>query len=486
MWIAIDGQKIEFKDAKNLWGLSTSQTQAILREEMEDNTVQVVTIGPAGEKRVLFASTSCGGRMFGRGGSGAVMGSKNLKAIAIKGSMDLPWFESSSFIQQAKKAREKIRANPLTQKNGPFQKYGTTFTTEVTQSAGVLPTRNWQEGVFEGAERVYSEAFFERKMRLATCFQCPIQCSRVVKTKEGIRGIKTEGPEYETIYALGSNCGINDPDTIIEADLLCEEYGIDTISCGVVISFVMECSEKKILNGRYGTPYLHFGDSEGLLEAIQLIGKREGCGRLLGEGVRRVSEEIGDETKHFAMCIKGLELPGYDPRGMKAMALLYATSDRGGCHLRGSTLRSELLGLPNPMDRFGYNGKAGFVAELQKIYTLMNVLSECLFANFALTLDDYSAALSSFFEETMTSKDLLSLGKRIWDLTRLFNCREGFSVEDDTLPSRLFDDPIPSGPSKGQVVDRHSFESMKDEYYEIQGWDRKTGRPSLDIGKYVI
>jgi aldehyde:ferredoxin oxidoreductase len=486
IWIAIDDQKIEFKDAKNLWGLSTSQTQAILREEMKDNTVQVVTIGPAGEKRVLFASTSCGGRMFGRGGSGAVLGSKNLKAIAIRGSMNLPWFESPSFIQQATKAREKIRANPLTQKNGSFQKYGTTFTTEVTQSAGVLPTRNWQEGVFEGAERVYSEAFFERKMRSTTCFQCPIQCSRIVQTKEGKRGIKTEGPEYETIYAFGSNCGINDPDTIIEGDLLCEEYGIDTISCGVVISFLMECSEKKILNGRYGKPYLNFGDSEGLLEAIQLIGKREGYGRLLGEGVRRVSEEIGDETKHFAMCIKGLELPGYDPRGMKAMALLYATSDRGGCHLRGSTLRAELLGLPNPMDRFGYEGKAGFVAELQKIYTLMNVLSECLFANFALTLDDYSAALSSLFEESMTSKDLLSSGKRIWDLTRLFNCREGFSTEDDTLPTRLFEDPIPSGPSKGQVIDRHSFESMKDEYYQIQGWDRKTGRPSLDIRKYVI
>ena len=203
----------------------------------------------------------------------------------------------------------------------------------------------------------------------------------------------------------------------------------------------------------------------------------------MGQGF---SEEIGPETKHFAMCVKGLELPGYDPRGMKAMALLYATSDRGGCHLRGSTLRSELLGLPTPMDRFEYNRKAGFVAELQKIYTLMNVFSECLFANFALTLDDYSAALSSLFEEPITPKDLLSLGKRIWDLTRLFNCREGFSVEDDTLPSRLFDDPLPSGPSRGQIVDRHSFESMKDEYYEIQRWDRRTGRPSLDIGRYVI
>jgi len=202
--------------------------------------------------------------------------------------------------------------------------------------------------------------------------------------------------------------------------------------------------------------------------------------------VKRLSEEIGAETKRFAMCVKGLELPGYDPRIMKAMALLYGTSDRGGCHLRGSTLRSELLGLPNPIDRFGYEGKAGLVAELQKIYTLMNVFSECLFANFALTLDDYSTALSSLFEESITPNDLLSLGKRVWDLTRLFNMREGFSTEDDTLPTRLFEDPIPSGPSKGQVVDRGSFESMKDEYYQIQGWDRKTGMPSLDVKKYTI
>jgi aldehyde:ferredoxin oxidoreductase len=186
------------------------------------------------------------------------------------------------------------------------------------------------------------------------------------------------------------------------------------------------------------------------------------------------------------MFTKGLELPGYDPRGMKAMALLYATSDRGGCHLRGSTLRSELLGLPHPIDRFGYNGKASLVVELQKVYTLMNVFSECLFANFALTLDDYSAALGSLFEETLIPKDLLSIGKRIWDLTRLFNCREGFSVEDDTLPPRLFEDPVPSGPSKGQIIDRNHFESMKDEYYQIQGWDKKTGKPLFDMGRYLF
>lgn len=486
VWVDIHDRDIEFRDAENLWGLSTSQTQAIIRKETNDNTVEVVTIGRAGEKQVLFASTACGGRMFGRGGSGAVMGSKNLKAISIKGSTDLPFFKTASFLQQVKKAGEKIKTNPMTQKGGSFPKYGTTFTTEVTQTAGVLPTRNWQEGVFEGAEKVYSEAFFERKVKSKTCFQCPIGCSRIVHTKDGKINVKTEGPEYETIYALGSNCGVDNPDTIIKADLLCEEYGLDTISCGVVLSFIMECSEKNILNGRYGGPHLKFGDSEGLLEMIKLIGEREGTGRLLGYGVKRLSEEIGKETKSFAMCVKGLELPGYDPRGMKAMALLYATSDRGGCHLRGSSLRSELLGLPTPIDRFSYEGKPSLVAGLQKIYTLMNIFSECLFANFALTIDDYSTALSSLFEESITLNDLLLVGKRVWDLTRLFNCREGFTPQDDTLPSRLFGDPLPSGPSKGQVIDEGFFELMRDEYYRIQGWDSKTGIPSIDEEGYLI
>jgi aldehyde:ferredoxin oxidoreductase len=380
-----------------------------------------------------------------------------------------------------------LRANPLTGKGGPFQKYGTTFALEVTQTAGVLPTRNWQEGLFEGAERIYSEAFFERKIKSLTCFQCPVQCSNIVQSKEGIMNVTAKRPEYEAIYAFGSNCGIDNPDAIIKANWLCEEYGLDVISCGVVISFIMECVEKNILHGFSGGPPFKFGDSQGLFETIELIGKREGFGRLLGEGVKKVSEEIGSETRPFAMCVKGLELPGYDPRGMKGMALLYATSDRGGCHVRGSTLAAELLGIPTQIDRFGYKNKAGFVAELQKRYVLMNVFSECLFANFAgVTLDDYSAAISSLFEESITTNDLLCTGKRIWDLTRLFNWREGFSVEDDTLPSRLFNEPIPSGPAKGQVVDKHSFESMKEEYYQIQGWDAKKGKPLLDMGEILF
>jgi aldehyde:ferredoxin oxidoreductase len=185
------------------------------------------------------------------------------------------------------------------------------------------------------------------------------------------------------------------------------------------------------------------------------------------------------------MCVKGLELPGYDPRGMKAMSLLYATADRGGCHVRGSTLRSELLGLPAPVDRFSYEGKAAMVAGIQPIYVMMNSFSGCLFSAFALSFDDFAAALGTAFEQAVTSRDLVAAGSRIWNLTRYFNCREGFSREHDTLPARLFEDPVPSGPAKGQVIDRGRFEAMKDEYYRIVGWDRE-GRPTVDPGEYTL
>ncbi len=360
------------------------------------------------------------------------------------------------------------------------------FTVNVMQNMGVLPTRNWQDCVFAGAEKIFSNVFLERKARSTACFRCPIGCGGIVKITDEKPNIVARRPEYETIYAFGSNCGINDPDTIIEANNLCEEFGMDTISCGLTISFVMECSEKEILDGRSGGACLRFGDPEGLLETIRLIGNQEGYGKLLGRGTKRLAEEIGKETDRFAICVKGLELPGYDPRGMKGMALLYATSDRGGCHVRGSTLRAELLGMPVPVDRFAYEGKARLVTELQRHYALMNVYSECLFAGFALTIDDYSAALSALFEKSVTPIDLLSTGKRVWDVTRLFNCREGFSTEDDTLPKRLFEDPVPSGPSKGQVVDKGSFESMKKEYYGYQGWDTNTGIPFFDISSYKI
>jgi aldehyde:ferredoxin oxidoreductase len=488
VWLLVDNSGISFRDARLIWGQSTTESESSIRNGLDGSGIEVATIGRAGERQVLFASIACGGRMFGRGGAGAVMGSKNLKAIALAGKSDLPWFRTEAFMAEARKAREKIRMNPSTKKGGPFPLYGTTFTTNVTNTMGVLPTRNWQEATFEGAEKLYDTAFFARKVKSKTCFQCPIACSRIVTMGAGNQGdaaAEVRCPEYETVYVFGPNCGISDLDTVIRANFLCEEYGLDTISCGCVASFLMECAQRGIVGQNDLHPLPRFGDSDALLDTIKYIGEGGETGNPLIKGTKRLSETVGQGTTRFAMCVKGMELPGYDPRGMKAMALLYATADRGGCHVRGSSLRAELLCLPTPVDRFSYEGKAAMVAGMQPIYVMMNSYSGCLFSAFALTIDDYAGVLSALFEEKMTTQDLVARGRDIWNLTRYFNCREGFSREDDSLPARLFEDPVPAGPAKGHVIVRGRFEAMKDEYYTLVGWD-KDGRPAIDPEEYKI
>jgi aldehyde:ferredoxin oxidoreductase len=485
VWLLVSDAGIFFKDARALWGRSTSETELAVKKEINQRGVEVATIGQSGEKKVYFASIACGQRMFGRGGAGAVMGSKNLKALAFVGQSELPWFKSNAFLNEVKKAREKLQSNPSTKKGGAFSQYGTSFTTAVTNSMGVLPTRNWQEGIFEKADSILGEEFFKKKSRSKTCYQCPVACSMIMKPDiEGDTESTIRRPEYETIYAFGPNCGISDVDTIIKANHLCEEYGLDTISCGVVISYLMECEQRGIITDIIHPPLPKFGDTDTLLETIKYIGEGGRPGNLLVKGVKRLSEAVGQGTQRFAMCVKGLELSGYDPRGMKAMALLYATADRGGCHVRGSTLRAELL--MNPNDRFIYDGKAALAAGMQPIYTMMNSYSGCLFSAFALTIDDYAAVLSTLYEDNITAQELIDTGKRIWNLTRYFNCREGFSRDDDTLPARLFEDPVPFGPTAGQVIDRERFEAMKDEYYELFGWDIKTGIPFIDAEEYRL
>jgi aldehyde:ferredoxin oxidoreductase len=485
IWLMISDTGIVFRDAQALWGKSTSETELALKKEIAQRGAEIATIGQGGEQQVYFASIACGQRMFGRGGAGAVMGSKNLKALALLGRSELPWFKSDAFLIEARKAREKLQSNQSTKKGGIFPQYGTSFTTAVTNSMGVLPTRNWQEGVFEKADSIKAEEFFKKKSRSKTCYQCPIACSMIMKSEsESDTESTIRRPEYETIYAFGPNCGIGDVDTIINANHLCEEYGLDTISCGVVISYLMECQQRGVVADVLLNPLPKFGDADSLLETIKYIGEGGKPDNPVTKGVKRLSEDVGQSTERFAMCVKGLELPGYDPRGMKGMALLYATADRGGCHVRGSTLRAELL--MNPNDRFIYDGKAALAAGMQPIYAMMDSYSGCLFSAFALVIDDYACALSALFEENITAQDLIDAGKRIWNLTRYFNCREGFSREDDVLPARLFEDPVPFGPTKGQVVDRTRFEAMKDEYYQILGWDIKTGVPMIDPGEYKI
>jgi aldehyde:ferredoxin oxidoreductase len=480
VYLIVDHGKVTLHDASHLCGLSTTETEKKLKDDLKPNRkgkMSVAAIGPAGEKQVRFSGIVTERRMFGRGGAGAVMGSKNLKAVVLKGEAKVDVADETGFKIVIKRCQQKIAEHHLTKKGGIFPHIGTIMTVDLTQETGTLPTRNWKENTFDYAEGINGESFKKHIIRSRACYLCPIGCSRDTKGTAGGMEYVTEGPEYETIYAFGSNCEIGDPEVIIAADKLCDEYGMDSISCGGVIGFAMECFEKGLISKEEtGGVNLSFGNGEAVLALIHLIGKREGIGRLLSEGVKIASDKI-EGSSGFAMHVKGLEPPGYDPRGMKGQGLTYALSDRGACHLRSNTIRTELLGLPTPIDRYSYTGKAEMIRELQLTYVIFDSLIGCAFGGFAITQDDYVDGVSAVTGWSFTLKELREIAERTWNLTRLFNVREGFTRKDDTLPQRLFKEASTKGPSKGQVVDREAFERMLDEYYEIVGWGKSTGIP---------
>lgn len=489
-YVWIDEGKITIKDAEDLWGLPCPRAEQLLKEKL-GKSISVAAIGPAGEKGVRFANIFSQSRAYGRGGSGAVMGSKNVKAVAVSGNIKLAIDDDVRFKAIVRSCRQKIAAHPLVGKKGSFPRVGTMHTVDLTQETGTLPSQNWQENTSTQSDFVGSEDFEKFIVRPRACFGCPIGCSRETRVEVDGDEIITEGPEYETIYAFGANCGIDDPQIIVAADQLCDEYGMDTISCGGVIGFAMECFEKELLSETDTDGLtLQFGNKHALVEMIHRIGKREGIGRLLSEGVKRAATKIKG-SEFFAIHVKGLELPGYDPRGMKGQALTYALSDRGGCHLRSNTLRTELMGLPVALDRYSYENKAEMVREIQLRPVIFNSVVACFFSTFALTIEDYAEAISAATGWPLTPEKLLLIAERIWNLTRLFNVREGFQKADDTLPERLFTQASSKGPSKGEVVDRASFEKMRETYYRIAGWDPQSGIPTeaklreLDLDKKI-
>lgn len=480
VYVFVDQERVSLEDASSLWGLSTFETQEHLRTDLKPEKKEqlgIAVIGPAGERLVRFAGIVTEKRIFGRGGAGAVMGSKNLKAVVVKGSKEVTIFDKAGFREAVKGCQEKIAAHPLTKRGGVFPRIGTIMTVDLTQETGTLPTRHWRENQFDGFAQIDGSGFTPYITKARACYRCPIGCSRDTKTVVGGEEYITEGPDYETIYAFGPNLEIGDASVVIAADKLCDEYGMDTISCGTVIGFAMECAEKGII-AKNDLPFdLSFGNGDAVLAVVHLIGKGEGIGELLAEGVMRASSKIKGSSD-FAMHVKGLELPGYDPRGMKGQGLSYALSDRGACHVRANTIRTELLGLPTPIDRYAYEGKAAMVAELQLTYTMFDCLIGCSFGGLAITPDDYVEGLRAVTGWPFTPEELRTITQRVWALTRLFNSREGFTRKDDTLPKRLLTESSTKGPSKGQVVDKEAFNRMLDEYYEIVGWDKTTGIPT--------
>ena len=461
VYLWINGDEVEIRDASKIWGKDTYEATDALLEET-DPKAQVACIGPAGENLGLMAAIMTDKhRAAGRGGVGAVMGSKNLKAIVAKGTGTAGVHDPERLKTAVERSRRLIKKNAVTNKSLPV--YGTPVLVSVANELGMLPTNNFQAGTFNDAEGVSGEKLLERfSAGTYHCHGCPIGCGRLSQ----IQGRKVGGPEYESLWALGPQCGINDLEWITLANDRCNHLGLDTISTGSTIGAAMELVQR----GKLDAP-LKFGDTTGILDIIEDMAHMRGLGAEMSEGSKRLTERYG--APELAMQAKGLELPAYDPRGAQGHALGYATSNRGGCHLRSYLIGPEVLGSPVLVDRDRPDGKADLVMLYQDLSAAMDCMVVCRFTNFAWTVDDYAELISAGTGIEFSGRDLLRLGERIYNLERLFNLREGFTAKDDTLPPRFFE-PLPEGGSRNRVV---HLEEMLKEYYKLRGWD-KEGRPT--------
>ncbi|MDO9509542.1 MAG: aldehyde ferredoxin oxidoreductase family protein [Thermovirgaceae bacterium] len=465
LWIK-DG-KAELRDAASLWGKDTHQTTDAILKELGDDKVKVACIGPAGEKLSRIACIiNDKHRAAGRSGVGAVMGSKNLKAVAVKGSGTFKAANPEALKETLRAGMQKIKENGVTGEGLPT--YGTAVLVNILNQLGSYPHRNFQESVHDEAEKHSGERLAETFLTgKSNCFACPIGCGRVtaLKDKHG------EGPEYETLWAFGSNCGVAELEPIIRANYLCNELGLDTISAGGTISAAMELYEKGyIKKEELGSgPELRFGSEEALVYWTEKMGKLEGLGAKMAQGSHRLCESYGHPE--FSITVKKQELPAYDPRGIQGIGLTFAVSNRGACHVRGYLISPEVLGIPEKLDPWATEGKAQWAKIFHDLTAAIDSSGMCLFTSFALGADEYAEMLKHGAGLDLNAESLLVTGDRIWNIERLFNLREGLDpAKDDTLPTRLLTEPIPAGPAKGKLS---KVKDIIPEYYKLRGWDAK-------------
>jgi len=472
LWVK-DG-KAELRPAANLWGKTVPETtDALLRET--DPKARVACIGPSGERLVLFSAImNDKDRAAGRAGVGAVMGSKNLKAVVARGTAPVPVADKQRFDEIQKrvmtKFNEAAKAHP-----SPLSKHGTIgVITGLVQKYGIFPTKNWQQGTFDGWQAIHGETLTDKYLvKTKACWACPISCGRVTKVEEPEFEGEGEGPEYETAFALGALCMVDDLAAVTKANYLCNELGLDTISMGATIACAMELYDRGyITEEQVGAP-LKWGDAHAIVDLTRKTGWREGFGDELAEGSYRLAEKYGHPE--LAMVSKKLELPGYDPRGSQGLGLGYATSPIGGSHCRAHLGYCELIGIPILVDPHEWKGKAKIVKAWQDIFSMIDSAGLCILFSvrnlLRPTLDlqpdgilDYLNAVTG---ADYTMDELLKAGERILNAERLFLINAGFSAKDDTLPSRLTQEPLPDGPAKGKVC---HLEEMLEEYYQGRGW----------------
>ena len=475
VYLWINDGKAELKPAGHLWGKDTHETDDAIRAET-DNKAKTAVIGPAGEKRVLFASImNDRDRAAGRAGVGAVMGAKKLKGVAVRGTQKVSMADEERFNEINQQYRGRFKE---VKKTGPYPltTHGTAITVVATQAHGVFPTRNFQTGQFEEWEAIYGEALTEKYLvKAKPCFSCPIACGRVTKVPDGPYQGQGEGPEYETVYSLGSDVGVGDLAALTKANYLCNELGLDTISMGSAIACAMELYENGHLSeSDIGFP-LEWGDGEALVNLTRQTGMRENFGDILAEGSLRMATHYGHPE--FAMVSKGLDLPGYDPRGTQGLGLNYATSPIGASHMRGDLPYCELLGVPVKIDGLTWADKPPIVVKWQNVFSLIDAAGLCVFFSIRYlcdpTLEIRPEGIMNLLNAATGADygldELEKIGDRILNAERLFLLRAGFDRRQDSLPARFTDTPMPDGPAKGVVC---HLDEMLEQYYQIRGWSQ--------------
>lgn len=476
LWIY--DEQVEIRDAGDLWGKTVWETEERLRQQLGVPDAIVASIGPAGEKLVRFACiVNDLHRAAGRSGVGAVMGSKQLKAVAVRGTRGVRLADPLAFFAAHWAMKVKLRESPVTSQGLPI--YGTEVLVNVINEHGALPTRNHQQSVFEKAEEISGERLTEtRLVANKACFACTIACGRVTALPGEAAGkymvtthphnwrIAGEGPEYEAAWALGAQCGIGDLDALIKANWLCNELGMDAISFGATVAAAMELYEKGAISLAQTEIPLTFGNAEALLVMAEKTAYREGFGHELAEGSKRMTEKFG--RPELFMGVKGQEFAAYEARAIQGMGLGYATSNRGACHLKAYTVAAEILGLPRQMDPRATAGKAELTKLFQDATATVDATGLCQFLTFGIGLEEILPQLAAATGVQYTLEELLKIGERIWNLERWWNERAGFTGKDDTLPRRILEEPLPSGPAKGQV---NRLGEMLPEYYRLRGWD---------------
>ena len=486
-YLLVDDDRVEIRDAANVWGKVVSETEDAIRDETGIPALRVAGIGPAGENLVRFACIiNDKHRAAGRSGVGAVMGSKNLKAIAVRGTRGVQIARPRDYMSAIWSYHEHLAESPGRQ---GLTELGTAPTVDLVNAFGGLPTRNFTAGQFEGTEAINGEAIKDNWLVAnKACFACNIACGRVTQVSPNAdkymvnmhpRNWKVagEGPEYENLWSLGADCGVDDMDAIVMANYLCNDLGMDPISMGATLAAAMDMYERGLLSdGQTGMP-LRFGDGKTLVAMTEATGFREGFGDELAEGSKRMTEKF--EHPEYFMGVKGQEFPAYDPRGFQGMGVAYATCNRGACHLRAWTPGIETTGEYDP---HGTDGKSAWVAEEQNRTTAHDATGICMFSTAGAPLDDLIPVLSTATGVDYTMDDFVHIGERIWNIERLWNLKAGLTAADDTLPKRLLEEAHAEGPSAGVTV---NLDAMLPDYYAARGWT-EDGRPTteklMDLG----